>query len=61
MTLQDKQSSFLRLKLAASTAKAGEFEGYGAVFGNVDSYGDIILPALSSKAWQSIGLRARSR
>lgn len=26
----------------ASDAKAGAFEGYGAVFGNVDSYGDVI-------------------
>lgn len=25
-------------------AKTGEFAGYGAVFGNVDSYGDVIAP-----------------
>lgn len=25
-------------------AKTGEFSGYGAVFGNVDSYGDVIAP-----------------
>lgn len=24
--------------------KTGEFSGYGAVFGNVDSYGDVIIP-----------------
>ncbi len=25
-------------------AKTGEFSGYGAVFGNVDAYGDVIVP-----------------
>ncbi len=25
-------------------AKTGEFSGYGAVFGNLDSYGDVIVP-----------------
>lgn len=29
---------------AASNSDSGEFEGYGAVFGNVDWHGDIILP-----------------
>ena len=29
-------------KLAQSDAAPGTFEGYGAVFGNVDSYGDVI-------------------
>lgn len=29
---------------SAGVAGSGEFEGYGAVFGNVDSHGDIILP-----------------
>lgn len=28
----------------ATDARAGAFEGYGAVFGNVDSYGDVIAP-----------------
>lgn len=32
----------LEVKFAADEGKAGEFEGYGAVFGNVDSYGDVI-------------------
>jgi uncharacterized protein len=34
----------LDLKLAGGTADAMEFSGYGAVFGNVDSYGDVIAP-----------------
>lgn len=29
---------------AAGSAGSGEFEGYGAVFGNVDGHGDVILP-----------------
>ena len=34
----------LELKLAGSDAEAMEFSGYGAVFGNVDSYGDVSAP-----------------
>lgn len=34
----------LDLKLAGGNAEAMEFSGYGAVFGNVDSYGDVIAP-----------------
>lgn len=29
---------------AAGTADSGEFEGYGSVFGVVDSHGDVVLP-----------------
>jgi hypothetical protein len=32
------------VKLAAPESKDMTFEGYGAVFGNVDSYGDVIQP-----------------
>lgn len=35
-------------------AKTGEFSGYGAVFGNVDSYGDVIVPGafkVNLKEW----------
>jgi HK97 family phage prohead protease len=39
-----KTSGFLSLKFAASDAKQGIFEGYGAVFGNVDQGGDLIRP-----------------
>ncbi len=37
---------------------AGEFSGYGSVFGNVDSYGEIVAPgafADSLKAWKDTG------
>jgi len=36
----------LEFKFAAEglDAKTGEFAGYGAVFGNIDSHGDVIMP-----------------
>lgn len=34
--------TFSEIKLADDGAKTGVFSGYGAVFGNVDSYGDVI-------------------
>ncbi|KQV33136.1 MULTISPECIES: HK97 family phage prohead protease [unclassified Rhizobium] len=36
----------LQVKFAASEidAQTGEFKGYGAVFGNIDSHGDVIMP-----------------
>ncbi|MFY9291569.1 MAG: HK97 family phage prohead protease [Methylorubrum rhodinum] len=39
----DTLSAPLEIKLAGS-ADAGEFEGYGAFFGNEDSHGDTIVP-----------------
>lgn len=36
-------------------AATGQIEGYGAVFGNVDSYGDVILPG----AFASVGNNSR--
>ena len=41
---QLKESGLLRLKFETLDTSRGEFEGYGAVFGNVDSHGDIIEP-----------------
>lgn len=35
---------FVDLKFDASQADVMSFSGYGAVFGNVDSYGDVIAP-----------------
>lgn len=32
---------------------AGEFEGYGSVFGNEDSYGDIVMPGAFSETLQA--------
>lgn len=32
----------LEIKFADDAASPGKFEGYGAVFGNIDSYGDVI-------------------
>lgn len=36
--------SLMELKLDANSNDAMSFEGYGAVFNNIDSYGDVILP-----------------
>jgi HK97 family phage prohead protease len=41
--------NILELKLAQNDAATMEFTGYGAVFGNVDSYGDIIQKGAFSK------------
>jgi len=41
-----------------SVSESGEFEGYGAVFGNKDSYDDIVVPGAfqkSLKEWQEKG------
>ncbi|RUU29753.1 HK97 family phage prohead protease [Mesorhizobium sp. M6A.T.Ce.TU.016.01.1.1] len=37
-------------KFADSDASPGSFEGYGAVFGNIDSHGDIIEPGAFAKS-----------
>lgn len=56
----------LEVKLATADAEAMTFEGYGAVFGNVDSYGDVIAPgafadtlahAKSSGQWPALLLQ----
>lgn len=45
MTLQiKKQLNLAESKLAVSDSGVMEFNGYGATFNNVDSYGDIIIP-----------------
>lgn len=38
-----------RLKLDAGVDEAGQFDGYAAVFGNVDSQGDLIEPGAFTK------------
>lgn len=40
--MRDTYYAPLEVKFADDGGKAGEFEGYGAVFGNVDAYGDVI-------------------
>lgn len=35
---------FTELKLASNETEEMSFSGYGAVFGNVDAYGDVIVP-----------------
>lgn len=45
----------LQVKFAASEIDAvtGEFKGYGAVFGNIDSHGDVIAPGAFKKSLES--------
>lgn len=44
MAIERSSFNLRELKLAPSESKEMTFEGYGAVFGNVDSYGDVIQP-----------------
>lgn len=51
------ETDFLEVKFASDSvdAETGSFSGYGAVFGNVDSYGDVIVPGAfkaSLKDWK---------
>lgn len=50
----------LQVKFAASEidAETGVFKGYGAVFGNIDSHGDVIMPGSFKKSletWEKRG------
>lgn len=40
----------LDVKFASDDAKIGEFEGYGAVFGKIDTHGDVIEPGAFAKS-----------
>lgn len=44
MTLERAAYGLREIKLAASESEGMTFTGYGAVFGNVDAYGDVIQP-----------------
>lgn len=50
----------IEIKLASDSvdAKTGEFSGYGAVFGNLDSYGDVIAKGAfrdTLREWEQMG------
>jgi HK97 family phage prohead protease len=44
MAIERASFGLRELKLAQTDSEGMTFEGYGAVFGNVDSYGDVIQP-----------------
>lgn len=44
MAIERASFGLQQIKLAGSDAEGMTFTGYGAVFGNVDAYGDVILP-----------------
>lgn len=51
----------IEVKFAADEidAKTGEFAGYAAVFGNIDSHGDVIVPGAFSETLAEWGRRGR--
>lgn len=56
MQLERRQLGLVECKLANDAA--GSFSGYGAIFGNVDAYGDVIEPGAfkdSLNDWQAKG------
>lgn len=51
-------SAPLEVKFAADEAASGTFSGYGAIFGNIDSYGDVIQKGAFSETlrqWKGQG------
>ncbi len=66
MAIERASFGLRELKLAPEESKDMTFEGYGAVFGNVDSYGDVIQPgafaeslaaAAKSEVWPAMLLQ----
>jgi uncharacterized protein len=58
MKIERRTIDFVDVELKLASDKTGTFSGYGAVFGNVDSYGDVIERgafAKSLKSWQQRG------
>lgn len=51
----------IEVKLASDDfhAKTGEFAGYGAIFGNLDSYGDVIAKGAFAKSLQEWDARGK--
>jgi HK97 family phage prohead protease len=49
MAYEYKSFPFEIKEITDSENEVGEFSGYAAVFGNIDSYGDIILPGAFAK------------
>lgn len=53
MAIERASFGLRELKLAPTESKEMTFEGYGAVFGNVDSYGDVIQPGAFAESLAS--------
>lgn len=54
----DRLNRTIEFKFAADDQKTGTFSGYGAIFGNVDSYGDVIEKGAfkdTLRAWEDKG------
>mgnify|MGYP001172534430 FL=1 len=58
MKLERRDFGFCEIKVEETSDKVGTLQGYGAVFGNVDSYGDVIERgafAETLKEWEERG------
>jgi len=53
MAIERTSFGLRELKLAPAESNDMTFEGYGAVFGNVDSYGDVIQPGALAEATET--------
>src|SRR5690554_48363 len=42
-----------------SVSDAGEFEGYGSIFGVVDSYSDVVMPGAFEKSLKALQEKGR--
>ncbi len=56
--MQTKQRLDVPLTIK-SVSDAGEFEGYGSVFGVEDSYGDVVVPGAFAKSLQNWAVKGR--
>lgn len=59
MTMERRDFTLSEIKVSQSSADAGVFSGYGAVFGNVDSYGDIIKAGAFAKSLKEWGAKGK--
>lgn len=53
--MEQKLINLSEVKFAASSEDTKSFAGYGAVFGNTDSYGDVIAPGAFAKSLKRDG------
>jgi HK97 family phage prohead protease len=59
MTMQRRDFTLSEIKVSQASDDAGTFSGYGAIFGNVDSYGDIIKAGAFAKSLKEWGAKGK--
>lgn len=65
MSMHIKQAHSMKqrdfdLEIKAVDAATGVFKGYGSVFGNVDSYGEVVAPGAFKKSLAALEAKGRS-